>query len=936
MRNTILLALSVCLSVSCSSQKKQVTLQPTNGHSRFESATHELPAFGGIEAASIGPTIMSGRVTDIAVNPQDPTEFYVAYASGGLWYTNSNGASFSPVGDVLPTMTIGDIDVTWTVPHTIVLGSGENNSSRSSYSGLGVFISRDGGLNWENAGLLDSHHIGRVSIHPLDNKNICIGSMGPLYSEGGQKGIYISEDGGSTWKNTLQNLSIIDLVRDPANPDHLFAATWERSRKAWNFIESGKSSAIWESTDNGATWKNITSNNGFPTGEGCGRIGLGIYNGSKGFHLYALVDNQSRRPAEKDDETNILAKQDFLEMTKSTFLELDTAQLSTFLSDNEFPSEYSAKTIMEMVASDKIKPSALYDYLFDANNDLFNTPVVGPELYRFNISEQRWNRTHEGYIDDLCYSYGYYFGVITVNPADPHSIYIAGVPLLTSDDGGVSWKSIQQENQHVDHHVVWVNPMKSGHLINGNDGGINITYNNGEAWFKCNTPAVGQFYSVAVDNAMPYRVYGGLQDNGVWRGPSDYRHSTEWHQSGRYPYEFLMGGDGMQVAIDPRDNETVYTGYQFGHYYRLKEGTEGHYFHPHHLLGQRPHRWNWETPIHLSKHNADILYMASNKFHRSLDRGETWETLSEDLTDGIIAGDVPFGTSTIVVESPLRYGRIYIGTDDGNVHITNDGGYNFKKINSGLPDLWVSDIEPSNHNSDLVYITLNGYRYDHFEPYVYASSNLGTAWTAISGNLPKEAINCIEEDETNDQILYVGTDGGLYISIDGGKAYHRITAMPRVAVHDIVIQEREGDLIVATHGRSLYRISLKALRTFAKNPNELEITHIPTIKHNEKWGSKSNIYTPEKTPKVILSINAPLEGKGTLEVSDSTGTVVAFRELDFAVGPNSIDFDMQIDADKVDSEMTVSKNGKSYLGKGRYAITIASGTKETRGELIVE
>lgn len=936
MRNIFLLAVTFCLSISCSSQKKPLAIQPTNGASRYESVIKKQPSFNGLEATSIGPTIMSGRVTDIAVNPQDPTEFYVAYASGGLWYTNSNGASFIPVGDALPTITIGDIDVTWSTPHLLVVGSGENNSSRSSYSGLGMFISRDGGVNWGHAGLSDSHHIGRVSIHPINNQNICVGAMGPLYSEGGQKGIFITTDGGKTWKNSLQNLNIIDLVRDPANPDHLFAASWERSRKAWNFVESGKSSAIWESNDNGENWINITSNNGFPSGDGCGRIGLGIYNGNKGFHLYALLDNQNRRVIEKDDESDILAKQDFLTMDKQIFLSLDTSKLSNFLKENDFPDEYSASKVQEMVRNEEIKPAALYDYLFDANNDLFDTPVVGPELYRFDISDQRWTKTHEDYIDDLCYSYGYYFGVIAVNSSDPHNIYIAGVPLLASEDGGASWKSIQQDNQHVDHHAIWINPLRKGHLINGNDGGINITYNNGDAWFKCNTPAVGQFYSVAVDNATPYRVYGGLQDNGVWRGPSDYTHSTWWQQSGKYPYDFLMGGDGMQVAIDPRDNETVYTGYQFGHYYRLKDGAEGHYFHPHHTLGQRPHRWNWETPIHLSKHNADILYMASNKFHRSLDRGETWQTLSDDLTDGPINGDVPFGTATVVVESPLRYGRIFLGTDDGNVHITNDGGYNFKPINKGLPDLWVSDIEPSNHNSERVYITLNGYRNDHFEPYVFSSTNLGDAWVSISGNLPKEAVNCIEEDDTNDQLLYVGTDGGLYISVDAGKSYHIITALPRVAVHDVVIQEREGDLIVATHGRSLYRISLNALRSFAKNPLDLEVIHIPSVKYSDSWGKKSNIYTAAMNPKVQFSVNSPLDEKGFMHVSDTTGKVVASREISFSQGPNMIDFDLVNDADKNDGNQTVEKNGKSYLSTGRYTIRFMVGTKQTEAELVVE
>lgn len=911
-------------------------IQPTAGETRYKSCTAKQPSLEGIEATSIGPTIMSGRVTDIAVNPQNPTEFYVAYASGGLWYTNSNGASFVPVGDDLPTLTIGDIDVRWSIPHQIIVGTGENNSSRSSYSGLGIFSSKDAGKTWTNLGLLDSHHIGRISWHPLDENSLCVGAMGPLYSAGGQRGIYITSDGGQSWQCTLKDLPIIDIVRDPANPDHLFAASWERSRKAWNFVESGKSSAIWESTDNGLTWNNITSNNGFPSGDGCGRIGLGIYNGNKGFHLYALIDNQNRRPIVEETKSDILAKQDFQTMSKATFLSLDTALLSSFLTENDFPAEYTVQSITSMISMGQILPSALYDYLFDANNDLFDTPVIGPELYRYVISEQRWERTHDEYLDDLCYSYGYYFGVIAVNPSNPHNVFIAGVPLLTSDDGGASWRSIQQDNQHVDHHALWVDPLNAGHLINGNDGGINISYNNGEDWYKCNTPAVGQFYSVAVDDAEPYRVYGGLQDNGVWRGPSDYAFSTEWHQTGQYPYEFLMGGDGMQVEIDPRDNETIYTGYQFGHYYRLKEGAESHYFHPHHKLGERPHRWNWETPIHLSHHNSDVLYMASNKFHRSLDRGEHWETLSSDLTDGGLTGDVPFGTCTVVTESPLRFGRVFVGTDDGNIHITDDGGYNFKRINAGLPDLWVSDIEPSNEVAEGVYITLNGYRDDHFESYLYQSNNLGNTWVLKSVNLPKEAVNCIEEDNTNSQILYVGTDAGLYVSIDAGTTFLQITNIPKVAVHDLVIQEREGDLIVATHGRSLYRIDLSSLRLFAKEPDILQIFGIKNINYNDSWGEKSNIYTPAREPKFTFQVNAPHAGLAILQFNDSLGNLISEREVEIVQGPNSLTHNLEIDVARKGVEMKEAKNGKAYFPKGAYQMILTLGAKETKAEFLVE
>ncbi|MEL6945239.1 MAG: YCF48-related protein, partial [Bacteroidota bacterium] len=424
-------------------------------------------------------------------------------------------------------------------------------------------------------------------------------------------------------------------ILDEKNPDVLYVATWERTRRSWDFVESGEGSGIYKSTDGGENWTQInTEKSGFPTGKGVGRIGLArtVEDGAE--ILYAILDNYDRRPKEEEkEEEEGLTKDDLREMSKADFLKLEKEEVAKFLKDNRFPKKYDAEAVTKMVMKDKIKPLALVEYLEDANSLLFDTPVIGAEVYRSEDGGKTWSRTHEKYLDAVYNSYGYYFGQIRIAPDDADKIYIMGVPVLRSDDAGKNWTSINQENVHSDHHALWVNPDRSGHLILGNDGGINISYDDGETWNKCNTPPVGQFYAVAVDEAKTYNIYGGLQDNGVWMGSSTYKASNAWQGNGQYPYKRIMGGDGMQVAVDTRDNATVYTGFQFGNYFRLNTKTGARkYITPKHELGERPLRWNWQTPVKISVHNQDIIYMGSNKLHRSFDQGESFEEISGDLT----------------------------------------------------------------------------------------------------------------------------------------------------------------------------------------------------------------------------------------------------------------------------------------------------------------
>jgi photosystem II stability/assembly factor-like uncharacterized protein len=809
-------------------------VKPTSGADRLKKieqrrALEKKSTINHVKFRNIGPSVMSGRVVDIDANPQDPTEFYVAYATGGLWHTTNNGQSFTPIFDSADVLFLGEIAVNWKT-RTIWAGTGEVNSSRSSYAGIGLYKSKDNGKSWQYIGLPESHHIGKIQLHPTDDNTAWVAALGHLYSPNSERGVFKTTDGGATWKHTLRvdnNTGAVDLDINPQNPNELYAAMWYRTRSAWNFEESGKTSGIYKSTDGGNTWALLTNQgSGFPTGDHVGRIGVAVYPKNPQI-VYAILDNQQPRPDTAKKDTAVYALDELKNLTIEEFARLNESKLDTLLKRNRLSNKYSAKAVKELVASNKLKPTSLFDYLY-VNTGFEGTPI-GCEVYRSDNGGQSWRKTNEKEVP-IFFTYGYYFAKIYVSPYNENKVYALGFSSQVSTDGGKTWKNMDKGNVHADHHALWVNPQRDAHLINGNDGGINITYDNGDNWFKANTPAVGQYYAVTVDNARPYNVYGGLQDNGVWYQPS---------QTPRNPFagsglgladesvKNLGGGDGMQVQADLRDNVTVYYGSQFGNYSRTnrlnREGTRR--ITPRHELGEKPLRFNWQAPILLSPHNNDIVYFGSNKFHRSFNQGDTMIALTQDLTKGGKEGDVPYGTLTTISESPLRFGLIYSGTDDGNIHVTKDAGATWSLISSGnkkgasLPQgLWVSRVTASPHKEGRVYATLNGYRFDDFTPYLYESEDYGATWTKIGRDLPIEPVNVVKEDPKNENILYIGTDGGLYVSFDRGQSFMMWNAgLPKsVPVHDIAIQTRENEIVLGTHGRSIYIAKLDDVQKAAK------------------------------------------------------------------------------------------------------------------------
>ncbi|RTY92811.1 glycosyl hydrolase [Flavobacterium sp. RSP46] len=899
--------------------------------------------FQNVAFGNVGPTVMSGRVVDVDVNPENPTEFYVGYASGGLWYTNNNGMSFLPVMDAAPTQNVGDIAIDWK-RGTIWVGTGEVNSSRSSYAGIGILKSEDKGKTWQNMGLHDSHHISRILINPSNPDEVVVGAVGHLYSKNEERGIYKTTNGGKTWSKTLyidDETGIIDVAVSPKNFKVQYAASWSKDRKAWDFTGSGATSGIYKSEDAGFTWKLFTNaESGFPVGEGVGRIGLAVYDDE---NVYAILDNQFKRPLQSKKSNSLPVA---FSMPGDEFLKLPNKNLNSILKNYGLTEKYRAENIKHWVQNGYLQPNEAVKVVLDAINSLAETEVIGAEVYKSSDGGKNWTKTHQDFIDDFFYSYGYYFSVISVDPNDVNKIYLSGVPIIKSNDGGKTFTSISEENVHSDHHVVWVNPNKSGHLINGNDGGLNISYDDGAHWVKSNSHSVSQFYSVNVDEQEPYNIYGGMQDNGVWVGPSDYKYSSEWYQTGKYPYENLMGGDGMQTQIDKRNPDIVFTGFQFGNYYRIDRATnKREYISPKPKKDEKPFRFNWQTPILLSSHNQDILYMGSNFLHRSMNQGETWTAISPDLTQGAKEGNVAFGTIAVISESTLQFGLLYTGSDDGLIHVSKDGGATWNKISGNLPqNKWVSRVVASAHKKERVYATLNGYRNDDFTSYVYMSDDFGQTWKNIANNLPASPVNVIVEDNVNENVIYVGTDNGLYVSLNKGTSWDDFSnGIPNVAVHDLVIQKKAKDLVVGTHGRSVYKVNLDQVQQLNDKvvAENLHVFELKKIKKTKEWGNSWSSWAKASEPKAEIWFYSNGDAEVLLQIENSLKEVVYSQKVKAVKGLNKHVYDLSITKAIADNwknkdkklKLEPAKNGNYYLPISVNKISIQKGKEKVVTDL---
>jgi len=891
--------------------------------------------FGGVKWRSVGPESQGGRVIDIDAPASNPRQMFVSFATGGLWTTQDEGITWKSLFDGQSSYAIGDTAVSRD-GKTIWVGTGENNSQRTSYSGTGVFKSTDGGATWQNMGLSESHRIGRVLIDPKNENVVYVAAIGALYSQNPNRGVYKTVDGGKTWQWVLkldEYTGVIDLAMDPRNPDVLYAAAWERDRRAWNFREGGKGSAIYKSTDGGKSWSK--SMNGLPQDGNLGRIGLAIAP-SKPDIVYAWVDNQSIDNDPSIDErqpSGELTVRRFLSIDEKVFIQVDKDVLDRFFR-RYMPTDLKLDETVEKVRKGELKMSDLRNELLKRNPNALEFGSIDQELYRSDDAGKTWVRTHRHRLGEHL---GYYCGRIWVNPKDANEAVMSGVLMLRTKDGGKTFEEIADRN-HSDHHAFWYDPTNTLRQFNGNDGGIYTSGDGGENWRHLNNLAVGQFTTLALDNAVPYNIYGGLQDNGTVKGSaSRARRGDGWTSIG--------GGDGSAVAVDPR-GDIVFVASQFGAHSGLNMKTNERWSARASGKPGDALRYNWVSPIIISLHHPDIVYLGSNKVHRSMASGRNYTDISGDLTKNLPNGDVPYSTIKDLSESPLQFGLIYAGCDDGTVKMTPDGGYQWIDIPTPQPKKWVSRIVSSKYDLGTVYCAQSGYREDDFSAYLWKSTNYGKTWTSIVGNLPAETINVIREDPNRKEILYVGTDLGVYVSFDGGQKWEALAGgLPTTPVHDLAIQARDNELVIATHARSIWVLPLTWVYDLTPElrASEIKLWPIADMRRSRTWGYQfgdSWSTEPIGAPNIRLTLWTKDAGKGSVRLKDKDGKVVKEMAFDAVTGYNFVDFGLLLTPGKpITTKPTKPTTGAEavkdpyeaerakYVEAGDYTIEVIVGGK---------
>ncbi len=729
------------------------TFVSMRGHSPFKDLKWQF----------IGPTSISGRVVDVAVaNRKGRTRaIYVATASGGLWKTENEGTTFEPVFEQAASVQGGNVEVAPSNPDIVWFGTGEANIFRSSNAGVGIFKSVDGGKTWQHMGLTGTYTIPRIVIHPTNPDIVYVAAGGHEWTDNEERGVFKTTDGGKTWAKVLYvnaKTGANDLVMDPSDPNVLYATTWQRIRQKWNdprTLAGYTGSGIWKTADAGQTWTPIDE--GLPVPDHRGRIGIDIARSNPNV-LYAFVDNYE--------------------------------------------------------IAHEAKPGDLDSYGRQKQGT-----IRGAEIYRSDNKGQSWRKVSESnaFMERAAATYGWVFSQVRVDPTDENVVYFQGLMLNQSTDGGRTFKNLR--GMHTDHHALWIDPDNPDNLIDGNDGGVVMSYDRGRTWrlFTDNLP-VATFFNVEFDNGTPLRVYGSVQDHGSYRAVVDLSKGRD--KIPTQPFEETLGGEGTTHAIDKSTNDFIYASSFYGNLDRADLTKPG-----------RPTRWGttpfevtnivpkagpgepslrgqWMAPTIVSPHDPNVLYHGMQYVFRSLYRGDTWERISPDLTgnDPKMFGDIPYQTLFALAESPMRFGLLYAGTDDGRLWMTRDGGKAWTELTANLPQKkWISRVTPSAFEEGTVYVTQNGKRDDDFAAYIYKSTDFGKTFTSVVGNIPAGPVNVIREDPANPKILYVGTDMGVYVSTDGGAHWNVLGGnLPQVFVLDLNIQPRDRLIAIATHGRGVW------------------------------------------------------------------------------------------------------------------------------------
>ena len=766
---------------------------------------------GAFKLRSVGPALTSGRVSDFAVHPDKRHEYYVATSSGGVWKTINGGANYTPIFDQQGSYSIGCITMDPNNPYVIWVGTGENNNQRSVGYGDGIYRSKDGGKTWKHMGLKNSEHIAKIIVDPRNSNIVYVAAIGPLWSEGGDRGLYKSMDGGKTWESKIkvdEHTGVTDLIMDPNNPDVLYAATYQRRRHVFTWMSGGPGSGLYKSTDSGESWEQLKT--GLPTSI-IGRIGLAMSPADSDI-VYAIVE------------------------------------------------------------------------AMDGQQGFYRTSNRGGS----------WKKM-SNYVTS-----GNYYQEIVVDPKDVNTVYSLSTYNMVTRDGGKTFSRLGEKNKHVDNHVMWIDPDDTDYLLVGCDGGIYESFDRGKNWiYKENLP-VTQFYKVTVDNDLPfYNIYGGTQDNYSLGGPSRTK-----SQNGITNEDWFvtLGGDGFESAVDPENPNIIYAQYQYGNLYRFdKASGERIDIKPRARKNENAYTWNWDAPLQVSSHVPKRVYFAANKLFRSDDRGNTWEVISDELSRGVDrnklkvmgrtwsvdmieknGGVSKFGAAIAFHESPIDKNLLYVGTDDGLIHVTENSGNTWKKYErfSNVPKMtYVNMLLASQHDENVVYSVFNNHKKGDFKPYLFRSDNKGKSWKSISSNLPiRGSVYSIAEDHIDPNLLFVGTEFGLFFSLDGGAYWKQIKAgLPTIAVRDLAIQERENDLVLGTFGRGFYVLDdYSALRNINQRNMQQEAQIFPIkdglmfiqgsrIGGNDKGFQGENYFTTPNPPVGVTFTYFLKESINTLE-----------------------------------------------------------------------
>jgi photosystem II stability/assembly factor-like uncharacterized protein len=827
----------------------------------------------------LGPTNISGRATDAAIVEPKGMNYtiYLAEATGGLWKSSNEGVTWEPIFDQGPTTSIGDVTVAPSNANIVWVGTGEANIFRSSNAGAGVWKSTDAGRSFQHMGLADTYTIPRIVIHPQNPDIVYVAASGHEWTDNAERGVYRSSNGGRTWEKVLyvnERTGAIDLALDPRDPNTLYAATWQRVRRKWNDprTEPGYShSGIWKSTDGGRNWRQI--NEGLPDAQHRGRIGLAIARSNPRV-VYAFVDNYE------------IARQ------------AEPGQLDAYG-----------------------RPAAAI--------------IKGASVFRSDNGGTSWRQVsaNDRYMENASGTYGWVFGQIRVDPNDENKVFFMGLGLNVSRDGGRTWRSL--DGMHGDHHGLWIDPANSNYMINNNDGGTYVSYDAGENWrFFVDIPAV-QFFNVQYDMATPFHVYGSIQDHGSRRAAVDL--SRGRNNIRAVEWEDAPGGEGTNHAIDPNDPNIVYSTSFYGNISRtdLRSGQSVNIT-PQPRAGELAFRGQWLTPFILSPHNPNVLYHGFQMLHRSTDRGATWERISGDLSynDSTRYGDIPYQTIFSIAESPLRFGLIYAGTDDGRVHVTQDAGRTWNEVATNLPrGRFVAELVASKYDEGTAYLALNGKRDDDFTPYLYKSTDYGRTWTSIAGNIALGPINVIKEDPKNRNVLYVGMDGGVYVSVDGGQNWNVLaTGLPSTYVHDLVIHPRDDIMVAATHGRGMYAVDVRPIQQLTP---QVMAGNVAVLQPGEpallspgggRGGFGGGPLIPATTYYWLKTA-----GAATITVRDGQGNTVRQLTGTGDAGLNMVSWNLQRGADGGGPPQGQRGGGGNTAQPGVYTVEVRQGSSSATG-----